>query len=72
MKRLYRSRSDRLLGGVCGGLGVHFDTDPNLIRIIWIVLTLLSIGIGVIAYIAAWIIIPEEPEAAEIVPGDRE
>ncbi|MFA5295668.1 MAG: PspC domain-containing protein [Methanoregulaceae archaeon] len=69
MKRLYRSRSDRLLGGICGGLGTHFDTDPNLIRIIWIVLSLLSIGIGVIAYIAAWIIIPEEPEAGEIVPG---
>ena len=72
MKRLFRSRSDRLLGGICGGLGAHFDTDPNLIRIIWIVLTLLSIGIGVIAYIAAWIIIPEEPEAGDVFSGTHD
>jgi phage shock protein PspC (stress-responsive transcriptional regulator) len=62
MKRLYRSKTERLLGGICGGIGQYYDTDPNLIRILWVVLTLLSIGIGVIAYIVAWIIIPEEPE----------
>ena len=62
MKRLYRSKTERLLGGVCGGIGLYYDTDPNLIRIIWVVLTLLSVGIGVIAYIVAWIIIPEELE----------
>lgn len=68
MKRLYRSRTERLLGGVCGGIGQYYDTDPNLIRILWVVLTLLSVGIGVIAYIVAWILIPEEPEErAEIV-----
>jgi len=62
MKRLYRPRTERLIGGVCSGIGHYFDTDPNLIRIIWVVLTLLSVGIGVIAYIVAWIIIPEELE----------
>ena len=68
MKRLYRSKTERLLGGVCGGIGQYYDTDQNLIRILWVVLTLLSVGIGVIAYIVAWIIIPEEPgERAEIV-----
>lgn len=70
MKRLFRSKTDRLLGGVCGGIGRYYDTDPNLVRILWVVLTLLSVGIGVIAYLAAWIIIPEEPfEDTEVVSG---
>ena len=65
MKRLYRSRTDRILGGVCGGLSAYFDIDANLIRILWVVLILLSIGFGVIVYIVAWILIPEEPEARD-------
>lgn len=65
MKRLYRSRTNRILGGVCGGLSAYSDIDPNLIRILWVVLTLLSVGIGVIAYIVAWILIPEESEVQE-------
>lgn len=70
MKRLYRSKTERLLGGVCGGVGRYYDTDPNLIRILWVVLTLLSVGIGVIAYIVAWVLIPEEPwDEAEVVPA---
>ena len=73
MKRLYRSKTERLLGGVCGGIGQYYDTDPNLIRILWVVLTLLSVGIGVIAYIVAWIIIPEElEERADIVSVTQE
>lgn len=68
MKRLYRSKTDRLLGGICGGIGRYYDTDPNLVRIVWVVLTLLSVGVGVIAYLAAWIIVPEEPgEETEVV-----
>ena len=73
MRRLYRSKKERLLGGVCGGIGQYYDTDPNLIRILWVVLTLLSVGIGVIAYIVAWILIPEEPEErAEIVTAAQD
>jgi phage shock protein C len=73
MKRLYRSKTERLLAGVCGGIGLYYDTDPNLIRILWVVLTLLSFGIGVIAYIVAWFIIPEETEErAEIVSVTQE
>jgi phage shock protein PspC (stress-responsive transcriptional regulator) len=51
-----------MLGGVCGGLGEHLDVDPIVIRLVWIVLTLFSLGIGIIAYIIAWIIVPEEEE----------
>ncbi len=68
MKRLYRPKTERLLGGVCSGIGHYFDIDPNMIRIIWVVLTLLSIGVGVIAYLIAWLLIPEEEDdRAEVI-----
>jgi phage shock protein PspC (stress-responsive transcriptional regulator) len=60
MKRLYRSKKERILGGVCAGLGEHLDVDPTVIRLIWAVVSVLSIGTGIIIYILAWIIIPEE------------
>jgi phage shock protein C len=60
MKRLYRSKNDRILGGVCAGLGEHLDIDPTVIRLVWAVITVLSIGTGVLVYIIAWILIPEE------------
>jgi phage shock protein PspC (stress-responsive transcriptional regulator) len=60
MKRLYRSKNERMLGGVCAGLGEHFDIDPTVIRLAWAVITVLSIGTGVLVYIIAWILIPEE------------
>ncbi|HUW86073.1 MAG TPA: PspC domain-containing protein [Methanoregula sp.] len=60
MKRLYRSKNERMLGGVCAGLGEYLDVDPAVIRLIWVVVTILSVGTGIIVYILAWIIIPEE------------
>jgi phage shock protein PspC (stress-responsive transcriptional regulator) len=62
MKRLYRSRKDRIVGGDCGGLAAHIEVDPSLIRLVWIVVTLISLGTGLIVYLAAWILIPESPE----------
>lgn len=59
-KRLYRSKKSRILGGVCGGIAEYFDVDPTLIRLAWILFTL-AYGAGIIAYIIAWIIIPEKP-----------
>jgi len=61
MKRLYRSRNDRIVGGVCGGLAGHIGIDPSIIRFVWIIVTLFSLGTGLIIYLAAWIIIPESP-----------
>lgn len=55
-KKLYRSDSDKMLCGVCGGIGEYFDLDPTLIRLIWAVLG--CTGSGIIAYIIAAIIIP--------------
>lgn len=57
--RLYRSRSDRILGGVCGGLGPYFDVDPVLIRLVFVLLALG--GVGVLAYLILWLIIPARP-----------
>jgi len=62
VKRLYRSGKNRILGGVCGGIGEYLDTDPTVIRLIWIIFTLISFGLGIIAYILAWIIIPRNPK----------
>jgi phage shock protein C len=59
--RVYRSGKDRILGGVCGGLGEHFQIDPTLLRVIWILLLVISFGTFLIVYIAMWIIIPRNP-----------
>jgi len=59
-KRLYRSNQNRVIAGVCGGLGEYFDIDPVIIRIILLILFFAG-GIGLIAYIVAWIIIPTVP-----------
>ncbi len=61
-KRLYRSGSDRVLGGVCGGIGKYLNIDPVIIRLLWVVGTLISIGIGIIVYVIAWIIVPRDPK----------
>lgn len=60
-KRLYRSQTDKKLSGVCGGIGEYFDIDPTLVRVAWVVFTVLS-GVvpGVIAYIIAAIVMPEK------------
>lgn len=62
-RRLYRSRSDRLLWGVCGGLGAYFDIDPVIIRVLFVVATF-SGGIGIIAYIILAIVVPLEGSTA--------
>ncbi len=61
-KRLYRSVEDNKLGGVCGGLGEYFNIDPTFIRIIAILLVFAD-GVGILAYIIAWIIMPKRPLA---------
>ena len=58
-RRLYRSRTDAILGGVCGGLAEYFAIDSNLVRIIFVLLAVFT-GFGVLAYLALWLLIPEE------------
>ena len=61
-KRLYRSRNNKMLCGVCGGIAEYFNIDPTLIRLLAVVFGL-SGGSGILAYIIAAIIIPDNPEA---------
>jgi len=58
MKKLYRNSNDRKLAGVCSGIGEYFDVDPVLIRLVWVVFAFAAGG-GIVAYLIAWIIIPE-------------
>ena len=60
MKRLYRSRENKMLGGVCGGLAEYFDRDPSLIRLLTIVIMFIP-GAGFLAYLIAWLVIPLDP-----------
>ena len=60
-KKLYRSEDNKMIAGVCAGIGEYFDVDPTLIRLAWAVLTIFSaIFGGVVLYIIAAIIIPSE------------
>lgn len=61
-KKLYRSRDERMVAGVCGGVGEYFNADPTVIRIIFVILAILGFGVGgLVLYLAMWLIIPEEP-----------
>jgi phage shock protein C len=59
--RLYRSRDDRVIGGVCAGLAERLDLDPALVRVGWFVLTILTGGVLFLLYIVMLIVVPEEP-----------
>jgi len=59
IKRLYRSKENKIIGGVCGGIAEHLNADPTIVRLIWVLACLLW-GAGVLLYLIAWIIIPEK------------
>ena len=59
-KKIFRSNSNKKLAGVCGGIGEYFGIDPTLIRLAWVLMSLF-VGAGLIAYIIAAIIIPQNP-----------
>ena len=67
-RRLFRSRDDEWIGGVSGGLAEYFEADPTLIRVAMVILAIITSGVAVIAYLVAWIIIPEAPRVA-VAPG---
>ncbi len=58
-KRLFRSKRNRIIAGVCGGIGEYFGIDPTVIRLLWVLFTFIG-GSGILAYIICWIVIPEE------------
>jgi phage shock protein C len=72
--RLYRSRDDRMLAGVAGGVAEMLDADPSIIRIIWAMLVFLTGGLALLVYVVMAIVVPERPEGMPIgtrwTPGD--
>lgn len=59
-KKLYRSRDDKKIVGVCGGVAKYFGIDPTIVRLIWAITSIFAFA-GIIAYIVCAFVIPEEP-----------
>jgi len=59
MKRLYRSETDRKIGGVCGGLAEYFNIDPTIVRLLFVFISLFW-GFGIIVYLVMWIVVPKK------------
>ena len=66
-RKLMRSRTDRKIAGVCAGFAEYFDLDVTVVRVVWLIVALFGGG-GLLAYIIAWIVIPEEPEYVPAQP----
>jgi phage shock protein C len=66
--RLVRSESDRMIAGVCGGLGQHFGIDPSVVRIVFVLLAIFG-GSGVVLYLVLWLILPR-PSGVDLPPRD--
>jgi len=56
-KRLHRSRTEKMIAGVCGGLAEYLDVDPTLVRVVWVFVSLLA-GVGVLLYLIMWVVMP--------------
>ena len=69
-KRLVRPREGRKIAGVCLGVSEYFDLDVSLIRLVWVLAVVFG-GTGLLAYIIAWIVMPEEPEPAPQPAGQH-
>jgi phage shock protein C len=67
-RKLYRSKTDRKLAGVCGGLAQYFNLDATLIRVLFVLLAVLG-GSGLVLYLAMWIIVPNEPQSSQDPAG---
>ena len=63
-KRLHRSRTEKMIGGVCGGLAEYFNVDPTIVRVIWVALAILPIpGSAILAYLILWVVMPQDSPA---------
>ena len=69
-RRLYRSRNDKMVGGVCAGLADYFNIDPTIVRIL-VALLFFGAGIGFLPYIILWVVVPEEPEFDELIIDEK-
>jgi phage shock protein C len=67
-RKLYRSQTNRMVAGVCGGLAEYFNVDATLIRILFVVLTVFG-GAGLVLYLAMWILVPDASKAPPSMGG---
>ncbi|MBO7418979.1 MAG: PspC domain-containing protein [Bacteroidaceae bacterium] len=58
-KKLRRTKNDKMIAGVCGGLGKYFDLDPTILRLVFVLLLIFA-GTGLLAYLVLWLVIPQE------------
>ena len=65
-KRLYRSKTDRKLAGVCGGVAEYFNIDPTIVRVIWALLAFFY-GTSILLYLIMAFVVPEKPDAPDII-----
>ena len=65
-RRLYRSHTDSVLGGVAGGVAEYLDLDPAIVRVLWALLALITGGVFFVLYIVMWVVVPYPPDAGEV------
>lgn len=71
MTKLYRSRNDKKLAGICGGIGEHLNIDPTIVRLVWAIISVATALVPTaIVYILGWMIIPEGPFRDEPVKDE--
>jgi phage shock protein C len=61
-RKLYRSRVNRMVAGVCGGIAEHTNVDPTVVRVLFVVLAFVTGGAALLAYPVLWVIVPETPQ----------
>ena len=69
-KKIHRSQTDKIIAGIAGGLGEHFEVDPTIVRLIFVLITVLG-GSGVLLYLILWVLIPKDPEGKMVIDKDR-
>ena len=69
-KKLYRSRDERMIWGICGGLGDYLGVDPTIVRVA-AVLSLIFGGWGILVYVILWFVVPLEPAGADVVDSSN-
>lgn len=69
-KKLHRSQTDKIIAGIAGGLGEYFEVDPTIVRLIFVLITILG-GSGVLLYLILWVLIPKSLEGKMVIDKDR-
>ncbi len=73
MKRLYKSKTDKMVSGVCGGIASYLNIDPTIVRVVWALVSVFSAAVpGLLVYIICAVVIPDEPDAYDTTASYHE